>query len=97
MKNDNEIIEKLIAEGLISKDLVILLDEKEGQEIDLGILTSASALATYRASELSKELKIQMYVKENSSLFLLENDGSKKFIKKIKKPLLKPKKNFKII
>jgi hypothetical protein len=97
MKNDNEIIEKLIAEGLISKDLVILLDEKEGQEIDLGILTSASALATYRASELSKELKIQMYVKENSSLFLLENDGSKRLIKKIEKPLLKPRKTFKII
>jgi hypothetical protein len=97
MKNDNEIIEKLIAQGLISKDLIILLEEKNDQEIDLGILTSASALATYRASELSKELKMQMYFKENSSLYLLENDGSKRFIKKIEKPSVNPRKNFKII
>ena len=85
MKNDEEIIKSLIKGGFVGAFLGALLSKDKEEGASLGALAGAAILATYKANELAMKANVPMYVKENGSLFLLQPDGSKTFIRQIDK------------
>jgi hypothetical protein len=96
MKTDEEIVESLIAGGLIGAALGALLSKNKEEGATLGALAGAAIVATYKAGERAKAAKIPMYIEEKGSLYQIQKDGSKKFIRKLEKPSVKLKENFKL-
>ncbi|NCU03693.1 MAG: hypothetical protein GXC73_06855 [Chitinophagaceae bacterium] len=96
MKNDDEILESLIAGGVIGAALGTLLTKNKEEGAGLGALIGAALLATYKASEKAKETNVPVYVEENGSLYLIEEGGNKKFIREIEKPKVKLQPTFKL-
>lgn len=96
MKNDEEIFESLIAGGLIGAALGALLSKNKGDGATLGALAGAAILATFKANEKAMQTKLPMYVEENGNLYQIQQGGNKKFIRKIEKPAVKLKENFKL-
>lgn len=96
MKNDEEIIESLMAGGLIGAALGALLSKNKGEGATLGTLIGAAILGTYKANEKAKETHIPMVMGENGKLYQINADGSKQFIKEIEKPNVKLGKTFKL-
>ena len=96
MKNDDEIVESLIVGGLIGTALGALLAKNKGEGALLGALAGAAIIATYKASERARLTNIPMYTEEKGSLYQIQKDGSKKFIRKIEKPAVKLKEQFKL-
>ncbi len=85
MKNDEEIFKSLITGGLIGGALGALISKKDSGAI-LGAIAGAALLATYKANVKALELHIPMYFEENGSLYRIQPDGVKEFIRKIDKP-----------
>jgi hypothetical protein len=96
MKNDDEILKDLIAGGLIGAALGALISKNNEEGAGLGALIGAAILATYKASERAKQTKVPVYVEEYGNLYLIEEDGIKKFVRKITKPTVKLSPNFKL-
>lgn len=96
MKNDEEIMESLIAGGLIGASLVALLSNNKGDDALLGALAGAAILATFKANEKAMEMNIPMFVEENGNIYQVQTGGIKKFIRKIDKPSLKLQQHFKL-
>jgi hypothetical protein len=96
MKNDDEILQSLIAGGLIGAALGALVLKTKEDGATLGAIAGAAILATFKASEKAKETNIPMYVEENGILFHIQQDGTKQFIRTIDKPLKKLPQNFKL-
>ncbi|HRD44430.1 MAG TPA: glycine zipper 2TM domain-containing protein [Ferruginibacter sp.] len=96
MKNDDEIVQDLIAGGLIGATLGTLLSKNKEEGALLGTLAGAVILATYKASEKARETNVPVYVEDKGSLYLIQQDGSKKFIRKIDKPSVKLQPHFKL-
>ncbi len=86
MKNDEEIIQSLIKGGFVGAFLGALLSKNKEEGATLGALAGAAILATYKANEQAMQANVPMYVEENGSLYLLQPDGTKTFIRKIEKP-----------
>jgi malate/lactate dehydrogenase len=95
MKNDDEILEGLIAGGVIGTALEALLS-KNNNVTGLGALIGAAILATYKAGEKARQTNVPVYVETNGNLYLVDKDGNKKFIRKIEKSAVKLKSNFKL-
>jgi hypothetical protein len=96
MKNDEEIMESLIAGGLIGASLGALLSNNKGDGALLGALAGAAILATFKANEKAMEMNIPMFVEENGNIYQVQTGGIKKFIRKIDKPSLKLQQHFKL-
>lgn len=85
MKTDDEIIESLIAGGLIGATLGALVLKNNEEEVMSGAMIEAVILATYKASEKALETNIPMYVVENGNLYQIQKGAVKEFIRKIEK------------
>lgn len=96
MKNDEEILESLIAGGLIGAALGALLSKNKEEGATLGALAGAAILATFKANEKAMQTNLPMYVEENGNLYQIQPGGIKKFIRKIDKPSVKLQEHFKL-
>ena len=96
MKNDEEILESLIAGGIIGAALGVLLSKNKEEGFTLGAMAGAAILATFKANEKAMETKLPMFVEENSNLFQINADGTKNFVRKIEKPTISLPKKFKL-
>jgi hypothetical protein len=85
MKTDDEIIESLIAGGLIGAALGALVSKNNEEEEITGAMIGAIILATFKASERALETNLPMYVVENGNLYQIQKGTVKKFIRKIEK------------
>lgn len=94
--DDNEIVQSLIAGGVIGAALGALLTNDKEQGATLGALAGAAILATYKANERAKKTNQPFYVEEQGDLFEIQPNGQKKFIRKIEKPSIKLENNFKL-
>lgn len=96
MKNDDEIIESLIEGGLIGSAIGSLLFKNKDEGVVLGALIGATILGTFKANERAKETRLPMVLAENGKLFLINEDGSRKFLKDIEKPKVRLDEHFKL-
>lgn len=96
MKNDEEILESLIAGGLIGAALGALVSKNKEEGITLGTLAGAAILATFKANEKAMQTNLPMFVEEDGNLYQIQSGGIKKFIRKIDKPSVKLQENFKL-
>ena len=96
MKSDEEILQSLIAGGLIGAALGALLSKNREDVATLGALAGAAILATYKANEKALQTNLPMFIEENGSLYQIQSGGEKKFIRTIEKPTVKLKNNFKL-
>ena len=96
MKSDEEILQSLIAGGLIGTALGALLSKNKDEGSVLGALIGATILATYKANEKAMRMNIPMYVEEDGNLYLIQAGGIKKLVRKIDKPSVKLQAHFKL-
>ncbi len=85
MTKDEEIIDSLIAGGLIGAALGVLIAKDKGAGVTLGAIAGAAILASVKASEKAKQTNVSLVVEEDGVLYRVKSDGTKKTIKKISK------------
>jgi Glycine zipper 2TM domain len=95
MKNDDKILESLIAGGVVGAALGALLSKDKEPGAILGALAGAALLATFKANQQAIQTNVPMYIEENGSLYQV-TAGTKKFIRKIEKPTTKIEQRFKL-
>jgi hypothetical protein len=82
MKDDKEILESLIAGGVIGAALgAILANDKNGA--GLGAIVGAAILASYKANEIAKRSSLPVIIEEDNSLYKIFPGGEKRLIRKI--------------
>ena len=96
MKNDEAILQSLIAGGLIGAALGALVSKNKEDGAPLGALAGAAILATFKANEQAMQTNLPMYVEEDGNLYEVQNGGIKKFIRKIEKPIHQLPAHFKL-
>ncbi len=96
MKNDEQIIESLIAGGIIGGALGALVSKNREMGVTLGALAGAALLATFKANEKAMQANLPMYVEEDGNLYMIQPGGDKSFIRKIEKPSIKLQDKFKL-
>lgn len=96
MKKDEEIIESLIAGGLIGAALGALLSNKKDEGATIGALIGAAILGTYKANEKANESHLPMVIEEKGKLYQINADGTKKYLRDIEKPSVKLQERFKL-
>ena len=96
MENDEEILQSLIAGGLIGAALGALISKNKEEGTTLGALAGAAILATFRANEKAMQTNVPMYIEENGNLYQIKDGGIKTLIRKIKKPAVKLPQHFKL-
>jgi hypothetical protein len=96
MKTDDQILESLIAGGVIGAVLgaLILKDTEEGTE--LGAIASAAILATYRASEQARQASLPILAEENGKLYEISSGDQKRYLRDLPKQFTLPSKKFKL-
>jgi hypothetical protein len=82
MKNDAELLESLIAGGVIGAALAALIKNNK-ESATLGAIAGAAILASYHAVERAKKTNIPLVIEEKGALYEIRKDGSKTFIKQI--------------
>lgn len=85
-KDDENILQSLIAGGLIGATLGALLSNNKEDRVALGALAGAVMLATYKANERAQKSNLPVWVEENGKLYEILPGGGKRFIKNIPKP-----------
>lgn len=96
MKNDDEIIESLVAGGLIGAAIGALLSKNKGEGATIGALIGAAIIGTYKANEKASETHVPMVIEENDKLYRINADGSRQFLRDIEKPSIVLKEKFKL-
>lgn len=96
MKKDDEIIESLIAGGVIGGALGILLSKNKEEGATLGALIGAAILGTFKANEKASETHVPMVIEEDGKLYQINADGSKNFLRDLEKPSIKLEEYFKL-
>jgi hypothetical protein len=86
LKNDEEIFQLLVLGGLIGGVLRALISKTKKSDALLGAIAGAVLLATYKANLRALEMNIPMCTEDNGSLYKIQPDGKKEFIRKIDKP-----------
>lgn len=86
MTKDDEILESLIAGGIIGAALGALLSGNKSKETILGALAGSAILATFKAFEQAKKTEVPVCVEEDGIIYEIQPGGEKKIIKKIDKP-----------
>jgi hypothetical protein len=82
-KQDEEIIKKLIAEGIVGGTLATILTKGKEENILLATVAGAAILASYKARENAKKSNIPLLIERDGSLYQVKSDGSEVFIKTI--------------
>ena len=84
MKNDTEILESVIEDGLIGAALRALISNNK-TAAGLGAIAAAVLLASFRANENAKKTNIPLLIEENNALFEENPNGTRRFIRAIPK------------
>jgi hypothetical protein len=85
MKSDDQILESLLAGGLIGAALGALLSKDKEDGATIGTIAGAVILATYRANEQAMQSNVPVMIEENGKIYLLHPGGRKEFIREIPK------------
>jgi hypothetical protein len=85
MKSDDQILESLLAGGLIGAALGALLSKDKEDGATIGTIAGAAILATYRANEQAMQSNVPVMIEENGKIYLLHPGGRKEFIREIPK------------
>jgi outer membrane lipoprotein SlyB len=99
MEKDKQIINDLIAGGLVGAALGALLsnENETGNNAVLGAIAGAAMVATFRANEEAKKTNIPLILEENGNLYEVYRNGEKRFLKKLEKSQTKVPTNFKLL
>jgi hypothetical protein len=93
MKNDEEILDSLVAGGIIGAALgALITNSKSGSS--LGALAGAALFATYAANEKARKTNIPLVLEENSVLYEVKSDGTKRVLRQLPKTTQKIPKRF---
>jgi hypothetical protein len=95
MNQDEELLKKLIAGGLVGGALGALITKNKGDGFLLGALAGAALLATFKAHEQAQRTDVPLLVEEEGSIYEIQS-GVKRFIKKIEKPVVTIPERFKL-
>jgi len=82
MNNDAEILESLIAGGVIGAALAAILTRNK-DAAGIGAIAGAAILASYKANEIARRSSVPLVVEEGNALYEIIPGGDKRFIKKI--------------
>lgn len=95
-RKDDEIIESLIAGGLIGAALATLLSNKKnaGENALLGAIAGAAILASFKANQNAKKTEIPIVVEEDDAIYEITTEGKRKLIKQLPKSRRKVQKKF---
>ena len=85
MKSDDQILESLLAGGLIGAALGALLSKDKEDGATIGAIAGAAILATYRANEQAMQSNVPVMIEENGKIYLLHPGGRKEFIRELPK------------
>ena len=85
MKSDDQILESLLAGGLIGATLGALLSKDKEDGDTIGAIAGAAILATYRANEQAMQSNVPVMIEENGKIYLLHPGGQKEFIRQLPK------------
>lgn len=96
MKEEDEIVENLIAGGLIGAALGALLSKSKGDGAALGALAGAAIMATYKANERAQKTNVPFYIEEDGNLYEIQSGGKKRFVRTIEKSDVVLPKRFKL-
>jgi outer membrane lipoprotein SlyB len=94
MNNDNEIVKNLVAGGIIGAALGALIADDNQEGATIGAIAGAVIFATLKANDKAKQTHIPFFIEEENSLYKIDSDGSKHFVKKIEKSQTKLNKQF---
>jgi hypothetical protein len=83
MKKDSEILDSLVAGGLIGAALGALV-KNDKKVVTLSAIAGAALLASFYASERAKEIDVPIILEENGILYEVRN-GEKKLVKVLPK------------
>ena len=86
MKSDDQILESLLAGGLIGAELGTLMSKDKEEGATIGAIAGAAILATYRANEQAMQSNVPVMIEENGKIYLLHPGGQKEFIRELPKP-----------
>lgn len=82
MNSDREIIESLVAGGLLGAALGTLVsDDKRGTAI--GALAGAAIVASFRANQRAQATGVPVILEQNNELVRIYPDGRRELIRKI--------------
>lgn len=93
MNDDREILESLIAGGLIGAALAAVLSQNK-DAAGIGAIAGAAILASYKANEIARRSSVPVIIEEGHALVEIMPGGSKRFIKNIPRSTRKLPKNF---
>ena len=93
MEKDDEVIQSLIAGGIIGSALGALLTQK-GTGAAIGAIAGAAIFASIKAQENSSKVGIPMIIEKNHALYEVLSDGTEIFIKDLPKSSLEIDKKF---
>jgi hypothetical protein len=97
MVSDKDILESLVADGIVGAALGTLLSDKNKEEgIVLGTIAGAALLATYKANQAAKKAHVSLYFEEEGCLYEMQTTGVKRLVRKIEKPTEKLQAHFKL-
>lgn len=82
MKSDAEILNALVADGIIGAALAALITNSKSSR-SLGALAGAALFATLRAHENARKTNIPLVIVEQNVLYEINADGTRKMLKKI--------------
>jgi hypothetical protein len=96
MKRDEQILESLIAGGVICAALGALISKDTEEGATLGAIAGAAILATYRASEQAKQANLSVLAEENGKLYEISSGGQKRYLRDLPKQVTLPRKKYKL-
>ncbi len=96
MKNDDEILQSLIAGGIIGATLGAILSKNHEEGTALGAIIGAAILGTFKANLKASETEVPLIIEENGKLYQINKNGTKQFLKDIEKPNIKIQEHFKL-
>lgn len=96
MNEENPTIESLIKGGIIGAALGALISKDKEDGAMMGALLGAAIAATLKANQAARQTKVPVYIEEDGKLYEIDQDGSQRFIKNVKKSVLHLPEQFKL-
>ena len=96
MSKEDNILESLIAGGLIGAAFGALLSRNKEEGAVIGALLGATFSATLQANQEAQKTHVPFYVEENGKLYRVESDSTRTFIRNIQKPTFRITKTYKL-
>lgn len=96
MKRDDQLLESLIAGGVIGAALGALISKDTEEGGILGAIAGAAILATYQASENAKQANLPVLAEEDGKLYEIRPGGQKRYLKDLPKQFTLTRNKFKL-